>query len=151
MNKELEKIDRIIEQLLPCPFCGKKDFVIHNHSSPDGTIQWYRVLHYATVECSASMLCNGSDEIIQQWNKRTALAAQDGEGSIYQALYNPMTEESGYVTLSIHKTREGAQKAIDEHKSGALEEYNKRPKTISNIPFAQFEDWRVDEIKLLNP
>lgn len=35
---------------------------------------------------------------------------------IYQALYNPMVHESAYATLSIHKTREGAEKAIQEHK-----------------------------------
>jgi len=64
---------------------------------------------------------------------------------IYQALYNPMTEESAYATLSIHRTKEGAQKAIDYHKAQKLIDHNNR---YPNLAFGEFEDWCVNEIEL---
>jgi len=36
---------------------------------------------------------------------------------LYQALYNPMIHESASYTLSIHKTRKGAEMAIEFHKN----------------------------------
>ena len=35
---------------------------------------------------------------------------------VYQALYNWMTYESSAQTLSLHRTKEGAEKAVAEHK-----------------------------------
>lgn len=44
---------------------------------------------------------------------------------IYEALYNPMTEEGGDVTLSIHRTKVGAKKAIQKSKNEAKKEFRK--------------------------
>ena len=40
---------------------------------------------------------------------------------VYEALYNPMTEESCDGTLSIHLSMDGAKRAINEHKKKRLE------------------------------
>ena len=35
---------------------------------------------------------------------------------IYQALYNPCIHESGAIAISLHRTLEGAEKAVEAHK-----------------------------------
>jgi len=66
---------------------------------------------------------------------------------LYEFLYNPMTEESGYVTMSIHKTKEGAEKAMKEHKDKEKAEWDKIYEN-EDIPFkfGRFEDWRIEEV-----
>ena len=70
---------------------------------------------------------------------------------VYQALYNPMIEESGYVTLSIHLSREGAEKVIAEHKEEAYKKWRRRYPEGEYEPFSfgKFEDWYVAEIEVL--
>jgi predicted nucleic acid-binding Zn-ribbon protein len=60
------------------------------------------------------------------------------ESILYQALYNPMTEESAWHTLSVHKTRKGAEMAIAFHKEEKI-----RTDGIDN-----FEAWGVNEMKV---
>lgn len=80
----------------------------------------------------------------------------------YQALYNPMVEESGYTTLSTHLSREGAEKAIANHKAEQLKEFittqeieKQSPYYDPNNPywtddkFGQWEDWGVAKIEIL--
>jgi len=45
---------------------------------------------------------------------------------LYQALYNWMTHESSAETLSLHKTKEGAEKAIEKHKAKDKAEHDKQ-------------------------
>lgn len=72
---------------------------------------------------------------------------------IYQALYNPMTEESSYRTLSLHLSRRGAQKAIDEHKAKERDKWSSMYGEDSDFeepyPFGTFKDWDVQEIEVL--
>ena len=42
--------------------------------------------------------------------------------TLYAFLYNPMIHESGYITVSIHRTREGAEKAMEWHKKEHIEQ-----------------------------
>ena len=44
---------------------------------------------------------------------------------IYAAIFNPMIHESGFVTLSIHKTRRGAEMAMEFHKAATIDEDGK--------------------------
>jgi hypothetical protein len=39
---------------------------------------------------------------------------------VYEFLYNPSTYESAAQTVSIHKTRRGAEKAMELHKEKAI-------------------------------
>lgn len=70
---------------------------------------------------------------------------------VFEALYNPMTEESSYGTLSIHSSKEGAERAIKEHKEEALKMWRKLYPTKDDEPFefGTFEDWDVREIEVL--
>lgn len=80
---------------------------------------------------------------------------------VYEALYNPMTEESSYGTLSIHKSKRGALKAVKRHKAQELKDHNDRMarmkkdapeiyKFQKKYPFDQFKDWDIREIDLLD-
>jgi len=71
---------------------------------------------------------------------------------VYQALFNYMTEESSYVTLSLHKTKQGARDAVakelrKEHEEHAkLYNYNVEEMAYR---YGAFEDWRVDKIEVM--
>ena len=72
---------------------------------------------------------------------------------VYAALYNYMIYESGFTTISIHKTKKGARNALakvvkEEHEShNECYDYNARQIDFSH--FGSFEAWKVDEIEIL--
>ena len=70
---------------------------------------------------------------------------------VYKALYNPMTWESGYITLSIHLSKEGAERAIAFHKMEEIKEWEKSYPDKKEEPykFGTFQDWKVEEIEIL--
>jgi hypothetical protein len=72
------------------------------------------------------------------------------EEILYQFLYNPMIHESGYITMSIHRTRKGAEMALEFHKAEMKKEWNKMYDEPDEEPwkFGHFEDWKIEEIKL---
>ena len=65
---------------------------------------------------------------------------------LYAFLYNPMIHESGYITVSIHRTREGAEKALEWHKKECREEYAEIHGDFIN--FGHFESWQISEITI---
>jgi hypothetical protein len=72
---------------------------------------------------------------------------------LWEALYNPMIHESGFVTISIHLTKRGAQKAIERDKQREYEEWLEEYKWIPNdqsfnITWDKFKIWKVQPIKL---
>lgn len=71
--------------------------------------------------------------------------------TLYQALYNPMTEESSAETLSIHLTRDGAESAIKAHRDNEFDKWNNLypNKEDEPYPFGAFEEWEVGEIEVL--
>jgi hypothetical protein len=70
---------------------------------------------------------------------------------VFEALYNPMTEESSYGTISIHLSREGAERAIAEHKEKKKKEWESfyLDKDEEPYSFGTFEDWSVNEVEVL--
>lgn len=70
--------------------------------------------------------------------------------TLYAFLYNPMIHESGYITVSIHKTREGAEKAMEWHKHECRKEWAEIYKAVHRTeldhPFDAFQNWVVEEI-----
>ena len=89
--------------------------------------------------------------------------------TIYQALYCPMIHESGYITLSLHKTKEGAEQAIENHKQSIKEEwidwgnnlcdksdpdgigrYDSFSEFEKSFPFGRWENWTISESNLLD-
>lgn len=70
---------------------------------------------------------------------------------VYEALFNHMTWESSYATLSIHLSREGAEKAIAFHKMEKIKEWEKLYPDEDDKPykFGDFEDWQIREVEVL--
>lgn len=74
---------------------------------------------------------------------------------IYEFLYNSSTEESSYATMSLHRTKEGAEKAMEKHKAKERRKWNKmyknQPELIKKMSkFGQYQDWTIGEQKLLD-
>ena len=76
---------------------------------------------------------------------------------IYEALYNPSKCESASYTLSIHRTIEGAEKAIKAHKDSMKWEHDNECEMMKKeglTPYT-FEwdndlDWSINETELLS-
>jgi hypothetical protein len=72
---------------------------------------------------------------------------------LHQFLYNPMVHECGWITISTHKTPEGAERAKELHKSEAykdwLDEFPTEDLQKAH-PFGKDEDWRIGITELLD-
>ena len=66
---------------------------------------------------------------------------------IYQFKYCPNTDESGYITLSTHRTEKGAQLAMEFHRNEQLKEFNELYKPYG-FTFGEGESWVVTETEL---
>jgi len=75
---------------------------------------------------------------------------------VYGAMYNSMTEESSYGIISLHETKEGAEKALEIHKQKEYEKWEKHDKWVQEeykehyevweqTEFVAFRDWLVEE------
>lgn len=92
---------------------------------------------------------------------------------VYGFLYNSCIHESSWTTISLHKTREGAEKVMNIHKEEAKIEYEaylkRHAKSIKKYckeekinkeeqkfllesvsPFGAHEDWAVEEFEILD-
>jgi hypothetical protein len=70
---------------------------------------------------------------------------------LYAFLYCPNVHESAWATMSLHYSKEGAEKAMEEHKQKELEEWNQLyDEDEVDFRFGENEDWRVEEV-LIKP
>ena len=72
---------------------------------------------------------------------------------LHQFLYNPMIHECGWITISTHKTPEGAEIAKEAHKIDALKDWEEEYPTEElrmTHPFGKNEDWRINSTELLD-
>lgn len=67
--------------------------------------------------------------------------------TLYAFLYNPMIHESGYITVSIHRTREGAEKAMERHKKEHIEQILKECGKYDE-EWDSYRNWKVEEITI---
>jgi hypothetical protein len=70
---------------------------------------------------------------------------------IWAFMYNDSVCESAYHTVSLHRTNEGAQKALDIHKAFAYKEWLRLYPTKEQqeqMPFAYDEGWRIQSFEL---
>lgn len=78
---------------------------------------------------------------------------------LYKALYCGCVHESSYDTISVHLTKEGAEKAIQEHrlnlKNRFINIYGDDKYMIMEgdpaqgyVMWDEYEDWSIEEIKL---
>jgi len=75
---------------------------------------------------------------------------------VYQFLYNECIHESSAMTVSIHKTRKGAEMAMDFHKEQKRKEWDEMNKdrdpkdTFDYGKFGLMEWWGIGEIEILD-
>lgn len=76
---------------------------------------------------------------------------------IYEALYTSCIYESDMYTLSIHRTKEGAEKAVQEHKDVMKKEhddanitYQKLGLELSQHEWDVHKGWDIAETELLD-
>jgi len=95
-------------------------------------------------------------------------ANQFKSNKLFEFVYCGMTEESSYATISLHRTREGAEKAMNEHKQKErlqhdkfIERYKNELKLqgieekdmgmyLDSFQFGRFKDWHVQEVEILD-
>lgn len=70
---------------------------------------------------------------------------------LYAFLYNSCIHESSWATISLHYSKEGAEKAMEEHKQKALDEFNEMYANNNKIgfKFGEHEDWCVEPVEVL--
>ena len=89
-------------------------------------------------------------------NLNTTETAQLGIGAVsgclYAFLYNSCIYESSLATVSLHYSKKGAEKAMQEHKQKELDKFNKMYAKNDNefgFKFGEHEDWCVHPIEVL--
>lgn len=63
---------------------------------------------------------------------------------VYAAEYNPIIFESSYGIISLHQTREGAEKAMEHHKKQTAKEWRR----TGYDGVRDYEKWQVREIEV---
>lgn len=72
------------------------------------------------------------------------------ENKVYAFEYCPCVRESSFGVVSLHRTKKGAEIAMEFHKNEKKKEFNALYDDIEPVcGFGTFEDWRVREIKIL--
>lgn len=72
---------------------------------------------------------------------------------VYEALYCGCIHESSYATISLHLSKEGAEKAIKKHRLEELKKQKQIYKSLeikqTNKELLQHQDWFVKETEIL--
>jgi hypothetical protein len=80
------------------------------------------------------------------------------QNTLYQFLYNSNIHESGWICVTLHFSKEGAQQAMEEHKKRKYEEFlvydrhciERDPEFMAKYPniFGENENWTVEPIEI---
>ncbi len=92
----------------------------------------------------AEKLKHGKEGFIKGWEACEARYPN----KLYAFLYNPMTEESGYITISLHQEKKNAEVAMELHKGNEKLKWEERHDPDYPTEFGSFEDWRVQEVEI---
>ena len=72
---------------------------------------------------------------------------------VFAFLYCSCIHESGYQTVSLHRTRKGAETAMEFHREEARKEhlnlYSNEEYKKFEVEFGTTEKWEVEELKIL--
>lgn len=107
-------------------------------------------------------------DIINQWKKgkiewKVVCDAvekySNSRPSLWAFMYNSCIHESSWATVSLHYSKEGAEKALAEHKAQALKQWQQIVDSDEDkgtefgydviSPFGIHEDWCVQEVEVL--
>lgn len=77
----------------------------------------------------------------------------EGKEVVYEFVYCECIYESGSVTISIHKSKKGAETALTHHKEKEKQEhdemYKDEPDMLCDMPYDQMKHWSVVETEVL--
>ena len=116
---------------------AEADFRHQAKKTPNDDLMNATLKHYDTISTMAHHWSSIVPDAIKQYFNNT----------LYAFLYNPMIHESLSGLVSLHRTREGAEKALEWHKNEVREEWKYRG-ADEEYPFDQFQDWRIEEIEI---
>lgn len=70
--------------------------------------------------------------------------------TVFEFIYNGDTLNCNSTTISIHKTRRGAEMAMEFHKKETQEDHERlhKPKEFKEFPFDEYQSWDVRETVL---
>ena len=72
-------------------------------------------------------------------------------GCLFSFMYNSCVHEGSWATISLHYSREGAEKAMNEHKQKGLEDFNELIGSDNqfDMKFGEHEDWCIGKVFVL--
>jgi hypothetical protein len=76
------------------------------------------------------------NRLLKMFSLEDNISSNDGKRTFYAFLHCPDYKQGGYITVSIHSSRDGALKAMNDHKKYCLENYPHM--------FGADADWMVD-------
>lgn len=103
------------------------------------------------IEAALTQYLNASEGKADQTSEKD-LRVCDVNASIYEFLYNSSCCESAAATKSIHKTKKGAEMAMEFHKNERLKEWEEECKQYppaKEFPFDYDQWWGINESELL--
>ncbi len=71
---------------------------------------------------------------------------------VWEAMHCPCVYESAYATLSLHRTKEGAEKVVQASKDAVkkrFDEFYKKREPITTHKWDDFDGWSITETKVL--
>ena len=95
---------------------------------------------------------NTSTEVTQTTEPAIAVEPVLAPVFVYEFLYNSDCCESAASTISIHKTKKGAEMAMEFHKNEKLKEWKQECKEYppaKEFPFDFHQDWSVRKSELM--
>ncbi len=69
---------------------------------------------------------------------------------VYEFMYTSCIHESAMATISIHKTRKGAELAMLCHQQEARKEFDRMDYEEHGFKFGEYENWQVCETEVLD-
>lgn len=81
----------------------------------------------------------------EQFEQRFANLLRKDFNKIYAAQYNPCTDEHDFGIISLHKTKEGAEKAINQHKSVTVPWWT----SVGYTHLPDWVAWQIQEMEVL--
>jgi hypothetical protein len=71
--------------------------------------------------------------------------------TVYAFMYCDCVFESSFATISLHRSKEGAEKAMEAHRAKKKEWHDKMyADEDEDFKFGEFEDWTVEPLEILD-
>lgn len=110
-----------------------------------------KLKYYAELLRTVGTINFPSEWEVNMANDLQKIAEAIDDNILFGFYYNSCIHESAWATVSLHRTLEGAEKALAEHKEKKRAEWLRMYPTVEDqeeMPFGEFEDWFVKPIEI---